>query len=424
MKLFIPACVIFCTSFFSVRAFCAEFPNENITYDPSIHTVELYKKGFEMSAPVFQLNSTEHLELEFDDFDSGSKAYKYTIRHCESDWSTSADLMQTEYINGFSEENIRDFEYSLNTMVRYVHYQAKFPNRNIAPKISGNYLLIVYLDDPSEPVFTRRFMVTEATMVTIEGAVHQAPDDRQAKQQIDFMIRLNGFRVMDINRELKVIVQQDDRWDNALRNIKPRTMMGEDLDYRYDNNNVFNGGSPYRNFDIKTLSSQTERIDKIKWDTANEVLLLPDKPRTYKNYVYDKDINGRFLIKNEVDADNSAIEADYAWVHFFLPFPAEMTSGDFYIMGALTNWRMDESSRMRYNSDYRRYEKVLLFKQGYYNYIYVTLKKGDTRGDEFMIEGSHWETPHIYTIYVYYRPSGAQTDQLIAVQNINSIVQN
>jgi hypothetical protein len=67
---------------------------------------------------------------------------------------------------------------------------------------------------------------------------------------------------------------------------------------------------------------------------------------------------------------------------------------------------------------------VLLFKQGYYNYIYVTLKKGDTRGDEFMIEGSHWETPHIYTIYVYYRPSGAQTDQLIAVQNINSIVQN
>jgi hypothetical protein len=85
---------------------------------------------------------------------------------------------------------------------------------------------------------------------------------------------------------------------------------------------------------------------------------------------------------------------------------------------------MDETSRLQFNSKSMRYEKVLFLKQGYYNYIYVMLKKGNTKGDEFMIEGSHWETPHIYTIYVYYRQTGAQTDQLIAVQNINSIQQN
>ena len=108
---------------------------------------------------------------------------------------------------------------------------------------------------------------------------------------------------MDINREIKLVIQQDDRWDNALRNIRPRFIRGDELDYRYDENNVFNGGSPYRNFDIKSLTYQTDRIDKIFFDTANQVILLEDKPRTYKNYVYDKDISGRFLIKNEVDAE-------------------------------------------------------------------------------------------------------------------------
>jgi len=426
VRCFVFACLIFCTSFFSSLAVSAEYPNENITYAPDIRTVQLYKSGFEMSSPVFQLNSTEHITLEFDDLDTESKAYKYTIRHCESDWTTSADLMPAEYISGYREENISDFQYSMNTAVRYVHYQATFPGTNISPSISGNYLLIVYLDDPAEPVFTRRFMVTEVSMLSIEGAVHQGSkaDEQLSKQQIDFEIRLNGFKVLDIKREIKVVVQQDDRWDNALRNISPRFIRGEELDYRYDENIEFNGGSPYRNFDIKTLASQTERIDKIHFDTANQVLLLPDKPRTYKNYVYDKDINGRFLIKNEVNAQNSAIEADYAWVHFFLPFPAELTNGEFYLMGALTDWRMDETSRLQFNSKSMRYEKVLFLKQGYYNYIYVMLKKGNTKGDEFMIEGSHWETPHIYTIYVYYRQTGAQTDQLIAVQNINSIQQN
>lgn len=169
---------------------------------------------------------------------------------------------------------------------------------------------------------------------------------------------------------------------------------------------------------------QTERIDKIRFDTLYQVFLLEDKPRTYKNYVYNQDINGRYLIKNEVNATNFNIESDYARVHFFLPFPVQLTDGEFYLMGALTNWRMDGNSRLQFNTSNRRYELSFLLKQGYYNYIYVMLKKGKTTGDESLVEGSHWETPHIYTIFVYYRSGGAQSDQLIAVQNINSIQQN
>ena len=410
----------------SCSCFAADFPNENITVDPNIKTVQLYKQGFELSAPVLQLNSTDRLSLDFDDLDVESRAYKYTIRHCESDWATSTELRPLEYISGYTEENIRDFQYSVNTTVPYVHYSATFPSNEISPKISGNYLLIVYLDDAKEPVFTRRFMVFEASPLTIEGTIQQGSktEDHLSKQEVDFVVRLNGFRVMDIKRDLKVVVQQDDRWDNALWNVIPRFVRGDELDYRYDENNVVNGGSPYRNFDIKSLMYQTERIDKIRFDTLYQVFLLEDKPRTYKNYVYNQDINGRYLIKNEVNATNFNIESDYARVHFFLPFPVQLTDGEFYLMGALTNWRMDGNSRLQFNTSNRRYELSFLLKQGYYNYIYVMLKKGKTTGDESLVEGSHWETPHIYTIFVYDRSGGAQSDQLIAVQNLHSIQQN
>ena len=36
-------------------------------YTPSIHTVILHKQGFDMSAPIIRLNSTEKLVLSFDD---------------------------------------------------------------------------------------------------------------------------------------------------------------------------------------------------------------------------------------------------------------------------------------------------------------------------------------------------------------------
>jgi hypothetical protein len=403
----------------------ADYPNEDRDYSSAVKTIQLYKTGFELSSPVFTLHSPESITLEFDHLGQGSKAYKFTIRHCTSDWHTTPDLRQSDYLDGYSEENISNFQYSVNTTVSYVHYSVDFPTRNMGPKVSGNYLLIVFLDDPSEPVFTRRFMVTEQGPVSVEGSVQQGSrmDEHLTRQQVDFIIRLNGFMVADLRRELKVVVQQDGRWDNALRNLIPRFVRGDELDFRYDEKNVFNGGSPYRNFDIKSLTYQTDRIDKIYYDTLNQVLLLPDQPRTYKNYVYSKDINGRFMIKNEVNAQNFSIESDYALVHFSLAFPVRFSDGDFYLMGALTSWRMDDGSRLEFNPERGRYEKTLFLKQGYYDYSYVMLKKGSVTGDETMAEGSHWETPHIYTVYVYFNAGGIGYDRLVAVQNLNSIEQ-
>ncbi len=401
----------------------AELPNENVVYSASIKTVQLFKEGVDMSAPLIQLNSTERLQLSFDDLDGDIKRYKYTVIHCEADWSTSKDLTPIEYIDGFREENIEQSDYSYNTTVKYTHFTAFFPTVSMRPKISGNYMMIVYADDPSNVAFTWRFMVVENAYVAIEGNVVQGSriEDKLTKQQVDFVIKLNGFRVTDVGREVKVIVQQNGRWDNALYLVRPRFARNDELDYRFDENIVFGGGNQFRWFDTKSLLYQSERIARIVYDTVNQVYLVDDLPRTYKQYVFEKDLNGRFFIKNEEHTQNSSIEADYAWVHFFMPWPALLSNGKFYLLGEFTGWRLDENSMMNYNFSRRGYECKLFLKQGYYNYMIVFRENGKTAGNEALVEGAHWETENEYNIYFYFHETGSSYDRLIAATTIGTI---
>lgn len=402
----------------------AVLPNENVIYRPTIFSVQMYKEGLEESPPLIQLNSTEKLQLAFDDLTGEIQRYKYTILHCGADWRTSSELTPADYIDGYREENIEQSDYSYNTTVGYIHYTALFPTASMRPKISGNFMMIVYLDEPENIVFTWRFMVVENSYVTIDGSVVQGSkvEDRLTKQQVDFVVKLNGLRVVDVGREVRVVVQQNGRWDNALLLTRPRFARTDELDYRYDENIVFGGGNQFRWFDTKSLLYQSERIARITYDTTNQVFLVDDLPRTYKQYVFEKDLNGRFVIKNEEHAQNSSIEADYAWVHFFMPYPYVLTTGQFYVLGELTRWRMDEKSRMHFDYERKGYALNLFLKQGYYNYMIVFLENGKLSGNEAFVEGAHWETENEYNVYFYFHETGSSYDRLLSTATLTGII--
>ena len=397
-------------------------PNENIEYKPFIKTVLLYKAGFEMSSPVILLNSNEKLELTFDDLDSDLKHYKYTIVHCESDWTTSTLVSESDYIDGFREEQIDQHSYSNNTTVHYTHFSTTFPSDNMRPKISGNYIMKVYIEDPAEIAFTRRFSIVESSPVGITGEVHQAtnPAYKYTKQKLDFEVHLNGMRIGDPSREIRIVIRQNDRIDNANTTLKPRFNSSDVLDYNYDEENNFNGGNEFRNFDTKSLMYQSERINKIEYDSGvYRVYLLDDLKRTSKNYISDKDINGRMVIRCDGHPESGETEADYAWVHFFLKSDIFIT-GPVYIVGALTGWEVNENSKMKYNPSLKGYEKWIYLKQGYYNYLFVLKDAHTSSTDESVIEGSHWETENVYTVFVYLHELGGMTDRLIGVQDLGS----
>lgn len=395
--------------------------NENMIYNPSVKCVQLFRLGDEMAAPVIQLGSTEQLHLSFDELGSELRRYRYTIRHCAADWSFTEGLTPIEYIDGYQEEEVIESAYSYNTTIPYVHYRATFPTASMRPRISGNFLLIVYADEPSAPDFVMRFMVVENSYVAIEGKVEQGLriEDRLSSQSVGFLIKLNGLQVSDVGREVKVVVQQNGRWDNAMLLTRPRFARNDELDYRYDENITFCGGNQFRWFDTKSLLYQSERVARISFDSMTHVTLVPDQPRTFKQYVYEEDLNGRFLIKNEEHAENSTIEADYAVVHFFMPWPALLSNGSFYLVGALTQWRLDDQNRMRYDHNRRGYVLDLLLKQGYYNYQILFREHGKRAGDEAFVEGAHWETENEYTVWFYFREAGSLFDRLMAVHTLS-----
>lgn len=404
----------------------AAFPNENRVYDTNIRTVLMFRKGFEMAPPVMHLTQDEGLILSFDDLDGNMKKYKYTIVHCESDWKTSEEIKQSDYIDGYTEDYIVEAGYSFNTLVTYTHYTLSFPSESMKPTISGNYVIVVYLEDPGKPSFIKRFMVVERSALGVTGKINQATkmEDRLSKQKVDFTISYNGLKVYEPSRQIKVVVTQNDRWDNAIRDIKPRFVRNESLDYNYEDEISFQGGNEFRAFDIKSLVYQTERIRKIdKEGPVIVVYLLDDERRTFKRYVSEKDINGRKLVKNEERAENSDIEADYVWVVFTLPFDAYRSNGQIYLLGALTDWLLDTNSRMNFDFDRKVYTKSLLLKQGYYNYLYVFKDDNSPVADFSLVEGNHWETENEYTVWVYFREIGGQYDRLIATQDMNSLGQ-
>jgi Domain of unknown function (DUF5103) len=397
---------------------------EDYVYKKNIKTVQLRDESFELTKAILNLGSVEKLKLSFDDLDADLKNYSYTLIHCNYNWEPS-DLMPNEYIDGFLDNSINDYRYSFNTLQKYTHYNVSFPNNSMRITKTGNYILKVYQDNnPESIVITRRFMVFQ-NKIAIESNVFAASiiEDRLFKHEIDFKINYSGYQINNPYNDLKIVLTQNNRWDNAKTNLKPIFVKDQELVYDYDEQNVFAGGNEFRFFDIRSIRYHSERIYGVKTDSAgNHVELYKDEKRSFKRYYSQSDMNGDFLIKVQ-EGRNSEVEADYCYVTFFLPYDAPLTEGNLYVFGAYNAWKCNTENLLHYNSARFGYECTLYLKQGYYNYEYVFLKDGEVAADETLIEGMHYDTENDYAIYVYHRQPGTFYDQLIGLKRLNSMKQ-
>jgi len=246
-------------------------------------------------------------------------------------------------------------------------------------------------------------------------------DDMNTKQEVDFAIDYKNYTIANPYNDLKIVITQNDRWDNAINDLKPKYVKDKLLDYNYTEGNTFNGGNEFRHFDIKSIQFISDRLDKVTTDSLGyEVTLKPDIRRSFTVYSTMVDINGRKLIKTDDAIKNADIESEYAYIHFTLPYYESISTGNIYIFGALTDWHYQKEAIMTYNNKLSEYEGTLYLKQGYYNYEYVLLKNNETEGDETFMEGNHYETENDYTIYVYNQEQGTSYDKLIAVKRMNT----
>ena len=391
---------------------------KNETYNQQIKTLLCHKIQDELSLPLLNLNAEDQLFFFFFDLDADIKDYYYTIIHCNSDW-TASDLMQSEYISGFTDEPITDYEFSFNTLQQYTHYSFSFPSEEMKALLSGNYVFKIF-EEGGKTVAYKRFMILE-TKVTIEAQVRRATlaEDRKTKHEIDFTIKHPNLVVADPFSDIKVTIKQNNNEDNAITDLTPIFVKNNELVYDYEDDNTFWANNEFRHFDIKSLRFQSDRIKEITYDsTFNHVYLFKDRTRPFDRYSIEPDINGKFLIKSQ-EGWKSSIEADYAFVHFTLPVD-HISYGDLYILGGVSDWELKEDFKLEYNNEQKQYKGSVYLKQGYYNYHYALNDISTDRVDISFIEGTHYQTRNDYYVYVYYRSVGDRYDRFVGFLKTSS----
>jgi hypothetical protein len=391
-------------------------------YVSNIKTVRLYNYGNQLSIPVIKLNSGDQAELHFDDLDADVKYYYYTYQLCNSDW-TPVDLNQFDYMKGFTQLRISTYRFSSIALTRYTHYQAVIPDRSGYPSRSGNYILKVYLNgDTSQIVFTKRLMVVDNKASILARVIQPfAPDLFQTHQRIQFTVDIKGIDAFNASQQVKVVILQNFRWDNALKNFPPTFIRGTSLEYNSENIGVFPGGKEWRWLDITDFHLQSERVQNADYNkSSTEIYLKPDGPRNGQRYIYYRDYNGMF-VSSTIRGYNPLWENDYATVHFSFAPPNGVAYPDknIYLFGQLTNYNYADSIKMIFNPEKNLYETHLLLKQGYYDYTYVAVDKNNP-GIRNELDGNYYETENLYTILVYYKSFTDRSDQLIGVATFDS----
>jgi hypothetical protein len=388
---------------------------EDRTFVDHIQSARLFPQGggvdSQLDAPVISLTDARQLVLVFDDLAYDPELYTAKLIHCDADWKKSA-LKDNDFSVSFNEFNVQDYAYSVNTRMPYIHYTFTLPRVTK----SGNYMLKVYKNrNENEVVLTKRFMVFEESAVVGASIVPPSQtEERRALQQINVAVNYSKLDAVDPSTQFKVVVRQNQRWDNAKFLSKPTFLNQSSKIMRFEpfeGESTFRAGNEFRFIDLRFIRATGVNVASVK---VEETLILAeslmDTPRPGGAYSQYLDLNGQYLVlTNDRPGGNPEVESEYLYTTFYLKAePGQSIK----MLGALTAWGKLPESKMVFDPKTNLYSTSLLLKQGWYDYQFANeLVPGTFETDSF--EGSHFQTENEYEVLVYYRALGSRYDQLV-----------
>ena len=383
----------------------------NRIFSERVRSLTSVVNGEWLSRPVMQLGSADELVVGFDELSHNYHRLTYHIEHCEADWTTSEDIFESDWLAGFNNLQIEDYQNSINTTVLYTHYQLTIPNDRCRLTMSGNYRLTVTDDDADdERLLQVEFYVVEPVCnVGLRATTNTDIDHNRSHQQLSMTVALNGLRVTSPEEQLQTVVMQNWRDDTARRNVAATYVTDRELMWDHCRGLIFDAGNEYHKFEVLDVSHPTMGIERIVWD-GEYYQAYPYVATVRRNYLTDVDADGAFCIRNS-DRQESDYTCDYVWVNFQLKAPYE---GPLYIGG---HWTTDDDmERYMMVSDEAdgTYRQSLMLKQGYYSYR-LTRADGSTPDSE----GSYYQTQNRYEAMVYYRPDGGRTWRLVGYRELD-----
>ncbi|MDR0832676.1 MAG: DUF5103 domain-containing protein [Candidatus Symbiothrix sp.] len=396
-------------------------------FSERVQTLRVFPENQWDSAPVvgvenfqplqnFQPLRMKTIDINFDVLGAAPNYLTYKIVHCNADWTLS-DLFEHEYLDGLQNNPLLDYDNSLNTTMDYIHYQLKLPNEQVRLKLSGNYVVQIFEEGSEQPILNACFSVVEP-QASVQMTVSPITDKgiNNHFQAVNLVV---GYRneIRNPAQDLKVFVFQNNRQDNAARFVKPYLVQTGKAEYNHAPALIFDAGNEYRRFEMTTTQFAGLNIAAVNYHAPYyHTVLYPNGFRNNRAYDFTDDLNGKVYIRN-IDAEDANTEADYQFVHFFLPCAQPLLEKVYILSGAFNNV-LDKRSEMTYNASEGGYEKAVLLKEGYYNYLYVTQKNASEPASTAPIEGDFYQTDNEYRAMVYARPVGTRYDQLIGVQTV------
>ena len=315
----------------------------------NIKSLQVFNPQTNDNTPIIKLGSSEYLLFLFDDINAGYKRYNYSIEHRNADWSES-NIFQSEFLTGMNNDYARTYKNSFNTYQKYTNYQIQFPNNAMNVKLSGNYVLKVYLDNDSNPIFTQRFAVYQPTAdVGVMVSRYNNPTIKELNQRLQIQVASGAQNLTEVPDCAKLFLMKNNNWNEGLFVDRPTFSRPNQLTYN-DTNIVFAGGSEYNWFDNKNLevpSLTTEQT--FRKDSVYNTVLRVDIPKYNLPYDDYPDIDGNFYIRNNRYGNEYAAnsEADYSWVYFALDaFEDQNGLYEPYVVGAFNKWEINEDSKL------------------------------------------------------------------------------
>ena len=377
----------------------------NTIFSPRVKSLTSIVNGDWLNRPVMVLGSADRMVVGFDELSHDNHRLVARLEHCEADWTVSEGIFESDWLDGFNDQPIDNYQNSINTTVLYTHYELTIPNERWRLRMSGNYRLTVNDEDEGgETLLKVEFYVVENSVdVGLAVTTNTDIDHNQTHQQVAMTVNYNGLRVTHLDEQLHTVVMQNWREATARHDVEPNFINGQGLRWEHNRGLIFDAGNEYHKFEVLDVSHATMGLDRIEWDGHN-YQAYPYPATVSRNYLTDVDADGAFCIRNS-ERSESDYTCDYVWVNYELQAPY---CGALFLDG---HWATDsrrDNYRMRYDGARGVYYTALLQKQGYYSYQYV-----DEKGAVAQPEGNYFQTENRYQALVYYKETGGRTWRLV-----------
>ena len=382
----------------------------NKIYSPMVKTLTTIVNNDWQNRPVMELGSRDVMHIGFDELSHDSHRYICHLTRCEADWSETTDVFESDWLQGFNDFPLDDYQNSLNTTVNYTHYEFTIPNSQCMIRMSGNYRLSIFDEDNGhEKILDAEFYVVEPVVnIGLNLTTNTDIDVNKSHQQVSINLEYKDLNVIRPEDEIYTVVMQNWNEQTARLNPAPQYTYHQGLRWEHQRELIFDAGNEYHKFEVLDVSHPTMGIDRIGWD-GKRYQAFPFTTTVRRNYLTDESANGAFYIRNS-NRSEIAYTCDYVWVNYTLEAPY---SGEIFLQGQWTNNADATAYQMQYDANSQCYIAQVMQKQGYYSYQYV-----DKDGRTAPTEGNFFQTRNKYQVLVYYKGLGDRTWRLVGYRGL------